>query len=130
MILFWVGARRARGAHPENRPLRLCQVQYGKFHKHEQGVRRSVCEDANPSGRGGGPRQTAARVDSGPRALPATETHTGAPGQAEDRAPDLPESPVDAKARSVTTVFPTVHLRRSLPVPDACFVWTSFTRRK
>jgi len=80
------------------------EVQYGKFHKHYRGIRRLIREDADSPGRSGDQGEPAARDDRGPRALPSTPTHTGAPGQAADRTSDLPESPVDAEARVVTTV--------------------------
>jgi hypothetical protein len=46
--------RSLRDAHRENSPLRLCEVQYGKFHKHYREIRRFIWEDADPSGWSGG----------------------------------------------------------------------------
>jgi hypothetical protein len=120
----------ARGAHPEMSPLRACEVQCGKFYKHYREIGRFIWEDTDPSGWYGGQGQAAGRVNSSPRALPATPAHPGAPGQAADRASNLSESRVYAQDWLVTTVFPAMRLRRSPPVPEARFVWPSFTWRK
>src|SRR5512133_210313 len=83
-----------------NGPLRVGEVRYGEVPMRGRGIRRLVRRHGHRCAELAGHAQRRARIEDGARALPPAPAKTEATRQNADRASDLPESAVDAAARS------------------------------